>query len=169
MIVGLLSDTHGHFDAAKAGVERLLAGGAQVLIHCGDVGGTAIVDLLVGDVPAYFIFGNNDWDRDELATYAGRVGVHCLGVASEVPLDDKLAFVLHGDDLNLKRRALADDRYAYLFQGHTHQRQDAMMGPVRVINPGALYRAAVKTVALLDTSSGTLQSIVVPVAPRQLR
>jgi predicted phosphodiesterase len=123
----------------------------------------------VADVPAYFVFGNNDWDRDELATYATRVGVTCLGISGDVPLDGQLAFVTHGDDIGARRRALADARYAYLFQGHTHQRQDAMMGPVRVINPGALYRAAVKTVALLDTSSGVLRSIVIPVVSRSAR
>ena len=104
------------FDAAKVGVELLLAGGAEMLIHCGDVGGTAIVDLLAGDVPAYFVFGNTDWDRDELAAYARHVGVTCLGSVGQVQMGEgATAIVLHGDDLAAKRRALSQTGVAYVF------------------------------------------------------
>jgi predicted phosphodiesterase len=34
--------------------------------------------------------------------------------------------------------------------GHTHVARDERLGPLRVINPGALQRAAVHTVATLD-------------------
>jgi putative phosphoesterase len=162
MIVGLLSDTHGRLDAAKAGVEELLARGAQVLIHCGDVGGTEILDTLAGDVPAYFVFGNNDWDRDGLGRHARHVGVTCLGVVGDVDLNGSLATVMHGDDATTARRVLAEHRHAYLFHGHTHVRADHMVGCVRVINPGALQRASPKTVALLDTTSGKVQFVELP-------
>jgi len=157
MIVGLLSDTHGQYFPAKAGVETLLAAGAEVLIHCGDVGDTDIVDLLAGSVPSYFVFGNNDWDRVELAAYSKQVGVTCLGTHGEVSLDGQPAIVMHGDDTATKTRALREGRYRYLFQGHTHLRQDQTAGECRVINPGALHRAQIKTVATLDTETGTLK------------
>jgi putative phosphoesterase len=156
MIVGLLSDTHGRIDAARAGVDALLAGGADVLIHCGDVGGTDILDTLAGNVPAYFVFGNNDWDRDELERHAGDIGVTCLAAGGDVDLAGRAAAVMHGDDAAAARRVLGGGRHAYLFHGHTHVRADRMMGPIRVINPGALHRANPKTVALLDTVSGRL-------------
>ena len=157
MIVGLLSDTHGQHAIAKAGIAMLRLGGAQVLIHSGDVGGTDILDLLAGDVPAYFVFGNNDWDREELQSHAGRVGVTCLGVAGDVPLGGRVAVVLHGDVHSVKRQALGRGDVAYVFQGHTHVPKDERVGDVRVINPGALHRAAVKTVALLNTEDGALR------------
>lgn len=165
MIVGLLSDTHGHFGPAKTGVELLLAGGAQVLVHCGDVGGALIVDLLAG-TRSYFVFGNNDWDREELATYARQVGVTCLGVSGEILLDGEPAMVLHGDDPAAKARVLRERRHRYLFHGHTHVRADQTIGGVRVINPGALHRAPIKTVALLDTTSGVLTSLDIATAAR---
>ena len=157
MIVGLLSDTHGQHAVAKAGVTMLHAGGAAVLIHCGDVGGTDILDLLAGDVPAYFVFGNNDWDREELESYAGHLGVICLGTAGDVPLGEQVGVVLHGDVPSAKREALGRADVAYVFQGHTHVPKDEQIGGVRVINPGALHRAAVKTVALLNTDDGALR------------
>src|SRR5207237_3776262 len=113
----------GRLEPARAGVDLLLAGGATILIHCGDVGGTDVIDLLAG-VESYFVFGNNDWDRDDLAAHAKRVGVTCLGVAGDVTLGGKLAAVTHGDDPAATRRALGAGRYDYLFHGHTHVRAD---------------------------------------------
>jgi putative phosphoesterase len=166
MLIGILSDTHGHFIAAKAGVDLLLAKGAQVLVHCGDVGGTDIVDLLARVTPSYFVFGNTDWDRDELAAYARQVGVTCLCKSGEFMLDGQRMAVLHGDDAVDKARVLQGQKHNYLLQGHTHVRQDQTVGTVRVINPGALYRASVKTVALLDAATGALTWPEVDVAIR---
>jgi predicted phosphodiesterase len=50
-----------------------------------------------------------------------------------------------------------------LLQGHTHVRADERVGTVRVINPGALHRAAQKTVATLDTETGEVKFLVVVV------
>jgi predicted phosphodiesterase len=44
----------------------------------------------------------------------------------------------------------------YLLQGHTHVRLDECVGRTRIINPGALHRAAVKTVVTLDTRADRL-------------
>src|SRR5690348_8579677 len=62
VLLGILSDTHGRRDASKAGIELLRARGAKYLIHCGDVGGEDILDLLAGDdPPSAFVWGNNDF------------------------------------------------------------------------------------------------------------
>ena len=47
-VLGVLSDTHDNVAAAAAGIAALRAAGAQFLIHCGDVGGERILDLLAG-------------------------------------------------------------------------------------------------------------------------
>ena len=49
---------------------------------------------------------------------------------------------------------LAEQRHDYLFQGHSHIREDRTVGRVRIVNPGALHRARPKTVALVDTEGG---------------
>jgi putative phosphoesterase len=160
MIVGLLSDTHGRFDAAQAAVSQLLAAGATVLIHCGDVGSTDILDLLAG-VESYFVFGNTDLDRDELAEYAGRIGVTCLGFFGEIMLAGKSAAVTHGDNPALVAGVLTEQKHDYLFQGHTHIAQDKLVGRVRHINPGALFRTLKKSAALLDTETGQLRFVLI--------
>ena len=167
MIVGLLSDTHGRADAAAAAVRLLVDRGAERLIHCGDVGdgarGRAVLDAMAGDVPALFVFGNNDYDERELARYAGDLGIVCLGHLGTVELGDRHAAVTHGDDAKQVRRAVADPKTDYLFVGHTHVPLDRREGRVRTVNPGALYRATTKTVAVLDTARDTVEFVTVTV------
>ena len=120
-------------------------------------------DLLAG-LPALFVWGNCDWDRTRLARYAEQIGVRCLGAGGEVSVDGKKIWVLHGDDAALRQRVLSEQRCDYMLQGHTHVRLDERVGRVRVINPGALFRAAVKSVALLDTESDALRFLEIPIA-----
>src|SRR5438128_1878484 len=77
MRLGILSDTHGKLDATIAAVRTLRDAGAEFYIHCGDVGGEAILDQLAG-LPSAFVFGNNDYDRQDLARYAASIDVRCL-------------------------------------------------------------------------------------------
>ena len=155
MIVGILGDTHDRATAMAAAVEVLRSSGARFIIHCGDVGSEHILDYLAG-LPSAFVWGNNDWDRLALQRYAQDLGITCYGSFGEFELGGKRFALFHGDDFKLKQRLLAEQRHDYLLQGHTHVAADARVGRVRCINPGALYRAKRKTVALLDTETDAL-------------
>jgi predicted phosphodiesterase len=71
-------------------------------------------------------------------------------------LGGKRIAVTHGDHRAVVREMLDGQAHDYLLLGHTHVARDERVGRVRVINPGALHRAAVKSVALLDTSADAL-------------
>lgn len=157
VLLGILSDTHGRREAARAGIELLRSRKAEYLIHCGDVGGEPILDLLAGyEPPAAFVWGNNDYDRDDLARYARAIDVNCLDTFGSLTLDGKKVAVTHGDHAAPVRRVLAAQDHDYLLVGHSHVASDQRIGRVRVINPGALYRAPTKTVALLDLAADLL-------------
>lgn len=160
MRIGILSDTHDQMDAAAQAVRMLRQAGAQGLIHCGDVGRAAILDELAGG-PAVFVWGNTDCDRLALHRHGANLQIECLGEWGEVTWGDKRIAVLHGDDLSLRRRLLEGQEYDYLLQGHTHSKTDQRIGRTRLINPGALHRAAVKTVALLETDNDQLDFLTV--------
>ncbi|MDB5297998.1 MAG: hypothetical protein JWO31_3981 [Phycisphaerales bacterium] len=155
-MLGILSDTHGRADAMGEGMRLLRAAGATAFAHCGDVGSTAVLDHLAGESAA-FVFGNNDWDGAELRAYARVIGVRCLDAFGTIELDDRRIAVTHGDDDRLVARVLSEQLHDYLLVGHSHVPAERRVGRTRVINPGALYRARVKTVALLDLASDTLQ------------
>lgn len=150
MIVGILSDTHDRIEAARTGIALLRQHDAEYFIHCGDVGSEMILDLLAG-LPAAFVFGNTDWDRRGLERYAAQLNVSCLGVSGEIELDGKRFYVQHGDDFPALKRMIDSQRVDYVLHGHSHVTRDERIGKTRIINPGALHRARVKTVARLDT------------------
>ena len=150
MLIGLLSDTHDRVKTAISAVKLLRKHGAEHLLHAGDVGGQLVIDAMVGE-PASFVWGNNDCDRDALAAYAGNLSVHCFGSFGEVELGGKRFALTHGDDAQMVKRILREGAHDYLITGHTHITHDRRQGDCRWINPGALHRAAIKTVALLDT------------------
>ncbi len=160
MIAGILSDTHGRADMARRAVAKLIDNKAEYLIHCGDVGGTDVLDAMAG-YRSMFVFGNNDCDSEDLARHAKFLGIACGGTHGKLSLGGKLAVVTHGDDHRLIRQLLQQQQIDYLFLGHTHEMLDRREGRVRIINPGALYRAAVKTVAVLDTESDDLRFITI--------
>jgi uncharacterized protein len=160
MRIGILSDTHGRLPAMRAAIELLRRHGAEFYIHCGDVGAEPILDQLAG-LPCAFVWGNNDYDRMHLQRYAEQIGVACYGNFADLELGGKRIAVLHGDDLRLRQRVLAEQRHDYLLQGHTHLRKDERIGAVRCINPGALHRASEKTVAILDTDADALSFLTI--------
>ena len=162
MLLGILSDTHGRADAAAEAVRVLRAAGASYLIHCGDVGSESVLDHLAG-TDAAFVFGNTDFDRRPLERYALSIGVACHANHADLTLDGKRIAVIHGDEPRLKQRLLAGQEYDYLFQGHTHVAADERVGRTRVINPGALHRARVKTVATVDLAKDAVRFLTVQV------
>ena len=161
MKIGILSDTHGKLSTALRAVEVLRQQSVDMLIHCGDVGGEEILDALAGHM-AYFVFGNNDYDRAGLQRYATTLGINCLKDFGVVSADGKKIAVTHGDDSRTMSRLTRDDSGVdYLLTGHTHVRHDQRVGTVRMINPGALYRASIKSVAVLDVVSDRLDFLTV--------
>lgn len=162
MILGILSDTHGDAGIAAVAVRLLLEHGAEFLIHCGDVCGEDVLDALAG-VPSAFVFGNNDYDRVAMRLYGDAIGVRCLGDEGVLDLGGKTVAVTHGDNARTVARLAAPAAGVdYLLTGHSHQRHDRRPGRVRLINPGALYRAAVKSAAVLDLATDTLTFLDVP-------
>ncbi len=155
MLIGILSDTHGRAQMTAAAVALLRERGAEFFVHCGDIGGEEVLDQLAG-LPSVVVFGNTDWDRDDLARYAGTLGIGIGDPYAELELAGRRIAVLHGDDHALLQSLLTAQQHDYLFHGHTHVRNDQRVGRTRVINPGALHRARRKSVATLDLATDAL-------------
>ncbi len=167
MVLGILSDTHGHARRTAAAVRLLEQLGAEAFVHCGDIGSPDVLDELAGR-RAWVALGNTDWEEMNLAAYGAALG---LVVGRTVPLRFELAghgiAVFHGHEPQFA--ALLDDTPAtaayraglqackYVLYGHRHVAADARLGPWRLINPGALYRASAHTVATLDLERDMVQ------------
>jgi len=169
MRLGILSDTHGQADWMRYAISALRQRGATFVVHCGDIGPPALLDLFIirpGEFRAAFVFGNSDDGRAALDQRARELGIDCLGQFGQFEMSGKKFAVLHGDDRRALRALLLAQQHDYLLHGHTHQWRDKRIGRTRIINPGpaALLRKrrpiVAPTCAILDVDAGRLEKIV---------
>jgi hypothetical protein len=160
MLIAILSDTHGRYQTVEKALGLVQARKINTVLHCGDIDDAETVWLFQG-FTTHFVFGNCDLDR-----HAIRQAVHGIGETLHdgyglVELNGvKIAFV-HGDDGALLHDLEHSGAFDFLFYGHTHQAKEHRTGPTRVINPGALHRARVKTFVVLDLATRDVESVVV--------
>ncbi len=158
MKIGLISDTHGDAGRTARAAKLLKSHGVEAVIHCGDIGSQRVLIELVEvfeppKIPVYAVNGNVDYDD-----YVG-AGVELLGDFGDIKLGGKRIAIAHGHDGARLYQLIASQRYDFVFTGHTHIRDDRREGRTRIINPGAVYRAAIPGVAVIDTETGALMRI----------
>ncbi|MEO0965540.1 MAG: metallophosphoesterase family protein [Planctomycetota bacterium] len=163
--VGLLADSHGRAVTTDRAVHALLERGVDRLIHLGDIGTVEVIDALAVDVPggddqieAHLVFGNTDWDIEELSDYARDLDVSVDHPLGTITLPEGVLAYCHGHEPGVMQTAIRDGA-TWLCHGHTHRVSDLRRGGTRVINPGALFRAAQYTVAVLDTATDSVELI----------
>jgi putative phosphoesterase len=160
MRIGILSDTHDQLERTQTAVATLIQAGAELLIHCGDLTTPPIVHACTG-LPACFVFGNCDHDPAQLRAAIERTGGRCLERGGLITVGQHRIAVTHGDSRLEVRRLLALEP-DYLLTGHSHAPSDGREGRTRRINPGALHRAAVWSVAVLDLQTDHLAMLTIP-------
>jgi len=161
MLLALLSDTHDNTANTLAALEMLRPHNPAVYLHAGDMVDPDMLDLFAG-LPFHFVFGNNEYDHGQLRSGAAALGLHCHGNFGDLTFDGKRIALLHGHDGTMMNKLLHADKYDYVIHGHTHVRNDQRVGRTRVINPGAIHRARVKSVALLELSNDELRFLELP-------
>jgi putative phosphoesterase len=167
--IGLLSDSHGRAATTRRAVRLLIERGVEMLIHLGDVESPEVLDALVeglnerGELqPAVrMVFGNVDYDAAALTRYAESLGIVVDHPSGWIEAGGKRLVYTHGDRPSLLDAAM-DEEVDYLCHGHTHKPRDERIGPTRLINPGALFRASHYSTAVLDPAEDHLQFVPVP-------
>lgn len=159
-MIGIVSDTHGNTDNAAQALDLLRERDIETVIHCGDIGGAAVVALFAG-FDTWFVLGNVDRDYQLLADAVRNVcGAGRLAQTHRLEIGGKRIAVCHGHTEEFDRLRRAED-IDYLLYGHTHRRRDERLGEMRVINPGALggLRWQSRSFAILDEQSEELQVV----------
>ena len=159
MNLGIGSDSHGRVHHLRRALEMLQSAGADAFIHCGDIGGVDAIDELAGR-RCWFVWGNTDDPHPTWRKYMEDLGMSWPTGPLELELAGKRVSVFHGHERQFQRTLDAAD-HDYLLHGHTHRRDDYRLGKMRVINPGALHRVAVRKVALLDLDRDHLEFLEV--------
>lgn len=162
LIVGVMSDTHGNYLAARKAVELFDQEKVDHIIHCGDVGGEEVFNELIGR-PLTFVWGNTDSPPPALSAYLQQTGFTLPnGVPARVDLGGKRFAVFHGHERQFRSCKLLD--VDYVLYGHTHEADVEVLDGKCFVNPGALFRANPKTVAIIDTETSEIRfhDIIVP-------
>ncbi len=151
-VIGIISDTHG---LLRPEASAALAG-ADHIIHAGDVGDPAILDVLGPIAPLTAIRGNIDrgpWAQS-------------LPQDAVLQLDGVSVYVLH--DFNALDLDPAAAGFAVVVSGHSHRPSIARRGPVLFINPGAAGPRRFSlpvTVARLAIEGGVVTPEIIDLLP----
>jgi hypothetical protein len=160
MVIGVLSDSHGNGQAVVLALRLFEENRVETILHCGDIDDEATVSLF-SDIPTHFVQGNCDTEPAHLAAVAHAVGATFHGRFADLEFAGKRIAVAHGDDKGRLAEAVQSGLYDFVFYGHTHVAERHTVGRTTVVNPGALYRARPKTVALMDLPKGDVRFLTV--------
>jgi putative phosphoesterase len=124
MRIGVISDTHGHFDPQVAGVFA----GVDHILHAGDVGSLEVLTELRALAPVTAVLGNVDyWEMGLRLT-------ECVELAGRKFLLHHIVNPQHpGDEL---RSNLAEHQPQVVVFGHSHVPFQRTLGGVLFLNPG---------------------------------
>ncbi len=147
--LGVVSDTHGNIESTRAALRLLSTQEVAAVIHCGDIGSAEVVSLFACS-PAHFVFGNVDSNEGELSQAIEAAGHTCHGRLGNLEIDGRKIAFLHSDDRDLFEETIESDLWDLVCYGHTHVPEQHRVGRTLVLNPGALYRARPRTIAIVD-------------------
>jgi len=159
MHIAILSDTHSRIAAIQRALGIIDGRRIKLIIHCGDIEYSDAVRLFPAHT--HFVFGNCDYDRAGIRAAIEDIGATLHEPFGHLEIAGKTLGFTHGDDKTMLRDLIAAETFAYIFHGHTHIARDELVGPTRIINPGALHRARPKTFVILDPATGAAETIEV--------
>ena len=126
-VVGLIADTHG---LLRPEVPQSFAG-VDLIVHAGDVGGSAVLRGLAAIARIEAVYGNVDDPDDPM-----------LAAERTIPVGRLTLHVSHGHELGAPTPAKLLERYAadLIVYGHTHKPLVTRAAGRWVVNPGAAGR-----------------------------
>lgn len=160
MRVGVLADTHDRVPAIAELVQRLVEGGASLLMHAGDhCSPFSLVPVNDANIPMLGVFGRNDGDPEGLAAVAAQgVGTELYESPHSFEVGGKQILIVH-DLADINTRSI--EQHQFVIHGSTHQVEMKTRGDTLMLNPGEacgwLYGAC--TAALLDLDTKEVEII----------
>lgn len=160
MRVGILSDTHDRVPAIAELVQRLISGGASLLMHAGDhCSPFSLMPVNDANIPMLGVFGRNDGDPEGLAAVAAQgVGTELYESPHSFEVSGKQILLVH-DLGDISHRSV--EQHQFVIHGSTHQVEMKTRGETLLLNPGEacgwIYGSC--TAALLDLDTREVEII----------
>src|SRR5262245_59671102 len=97
MKIAIISDTHNQTDTVVRAMALVRERGIDTILHCGDIEDPPIVELFHG-FRAHFVFGNCDWNHDELRTTMKAVGATLHENFGHLEIESTQIAFIHSDN-----------------------------------------------------------------------
>jgi uncharacterized protein len=149
MRLGIISDTHGHVELTGPAVRMLKSLEVEAVLHCGDIGSIAVVELFAA-WPTHFVFGNCDDGSEAFGDAIRRAGQTCHGLFGDLEFEGVRVALLHSHERRRFRETIDGGDYRLVCYGHTHVAAVDRHGETLVVNPGAIYRADPHSIAVVE-------------------
>lgn len=158
MRIGVISDTHDKVQATQLAIAVFEQRSVERVIHCGDIGSRRLVELF-DRWETHFVFGNTDHEQRTLRDCMEAAQHVCHGRFGEVEWEGRRIAFIHGDDFRRWDDAIRSQQYDLVCSGHTHLKSLEVIGTTRVLNPGAIERVAVPSVAIVELPSLQIEHV----------
>jgi len=163
MKIAILSDTHDNIWKLEAALAQM--GGADAVIHCGDLCSPFMIvrlgDLLEHKPPVHVVWGNNEGDVRLICKLAANYdNLELHGQLAELELDGVRIGVNHYPEI--ARPLAASGQYDLVCYGHNHTKHSETVGECVLLNPGELMgMKGDTTFAWFDTESREVEFVEV--------
>lgn len=140
MRIAVMSDTHDQIWKTRRAVARMLAGGADLVLHCGDLCSPFMIRHLAESLqgrPLHLVWGNNEGDPRMITQVAsGFANIHLHGPLARLELGGVRIAVNHYPEI-AEPLALSGcfDLVCY---GHDHTARIDRRGACILLNPGEI-------------------------------
>ena len=162
MLLGIVSDTHGHLPNTRDAVRVLESLEVDTVIHCGDIGSVDVIPLFSA-WPTHYVFGNVDHQVQPLEAAIQGQRQHVLHYRfGSLSLHARKIAFLHGDEPRTLRDTIDSGRWDLVCCGHTHVAQVRRVDNTLVVNPGAIYRARPHSLAVVNLTDMDVTQVPLP-------
>jgi hypothetical protein len=154
MKIIVISDTHGNIGRLKHVLGFAKEIGASALIHCGDWDNIdSIQAVLEAKIKLYTTLGNADVNS-EILKLLKESGVVFDELFLQVEVGGTKVGISHYKHELVKR---IPEGFDIGFFGHTHKKEEALYGGVKLINPGAIFRTDKPSFVVYDIDKNKIE------------
>jgi hypothetical protein len=140
----IISDSHDRAEALGRAVNDAAVGGAQAVVHCGDlIGAHTLRPALSAGIPVHVIHGNNMGDPVALHKLSRASGglIHYHGPDARLELGGRKIFLVHYPEYGYAMACTGE--WNLVCCGHSHQAEVRQVANVKggkswLVNPGTI-------------------------------
>lgn len=161
MRVALISDIHDCVSHLHLALEQARKSGCSHLLCMGDMVSSdtfrTLCEAWTGEL--HVVFGNNEYEREtfhHLAALFPHVSLY--GDEGHLRLDGRSLYMTH-----LPRTAMRQTQAGHdaIFFGHTHEREQLMLGKTLIVNPGEILgRRSHPSMAIYHTGNNSAEHVL---------